>query len=126
MLVALLMAFFLGGAGSGGGILTRTMLEDIDVRLQQEISDPARAKKVAGEVAGLRDELKRFEKTFAESGKALTKTYEDHAAGAVTIQAELDALDSAWEAAHSRALDHRFAIKENMTREEWGKVFGGR
>jgi hypothetical protein len=127
MLAALLMAFLLGGAaGTFGGILNQAMLEDVDGRVQQAIADPARAERASLEIGALRSELKDFEKAFGKSSKNLTKIYKDHEADALMMRAELDALDSGWEAAQARALDHRFAIKESMTRDEWRATFQDR
>jgi uncharacterized protein HemX len=124
MLAAILMAFFLGGAGGVfGGILTQSILEDAEGRMQQTIDDPARAEQAATLVKELSSEIKRFDKTFGKSGKALTKIYKNHAAEEGALQAQLDALNTDWEAAQGRALDLRFDVKEVMTREEWERTF---
>ncbi len=124
MLAALLMAFFLGGSGGTfGAIVDRAMLEDVGDRLQQTVSDPAKAEQATSELKALRSELKRFEKVFSKSGKALTKSYKDHGANTIAIRTQLDTLNSEWESAQSRALDHRFAIREQMTRDEWRATF---
>jgi hypothetical protein len=39
------------------------------------------------------------------------------------MQAQLDALNTDWEAAQTRAIEHRFKIREQMTLEEWQAVF---
>lgn len=126
MLAALLMMFFLGGAAAGGGVLTQAMLDDVDDRIQAAVTDPARKELMAAELDGLRSELKQFEKQFGKSSKSLAKLYRDYGADAIAMRAELDTFDADWEAAQSRALDHRFALRESMTREEWIQVFGDR
>lgn len=123
MIAALLIAFFLGGSGGSGTALTQELLEDFDDRSQQVIADPARAKAVTAEVAAISDELKRFNKAFAKSGRSLSKSYKDHSADSASMQAQLDLLDADWEAAQARAIDHRFNIREQMTPEEWQAVF---
>lgn len=126
MLAALLMMFFLGGAAVGGSLLTQPMLDDVDERVQAAVTDPARMERAASELDGMRSELEQFEKQFGKSSKSLTKLYRDHGADAIAMRAELDTLDSDWEAAQSRTLDHRFALRDSMTREEWIQVFGNR
>lgn len=126
MLAALLMFFFLGGAGVHGTVLTPAMLDDLDARMEAALVDPVRTERAAAQNDALRAELKQFEKTYGKSSKTLTKLYRDHAADAIAMRAELDALDSHWEAAQSRALDHRFALRDSLTREEWEAVFGDR
>lgn len=123
MLAALLIAFFLGGSVGAGALLTQDMLEDFDRRAQQVVADPARAEAITREVAALSTELKHFDKALAKSSKALNALYTDHSAGASSVQAELDALNSAWEAGQANVLDHRFNIREQMTQEEWASTF---
>lgn len=123
MLAALLIAFFLGASGASGAILTQGAIKDFDERAQQAIADPARAELVSAEVAAMGVELKHFNKTFAKSGKSLTKSYKDHGADSAGMQAQLDALNTDWEAAQTRAIEHRFKIREQMTLEEWQAVF---
>ncbi|MCM0612066.1 hypothetical protein KFJ24_06200 [Marinobacter sediminum] len=119
MLVAIIVAFFLGGPNASGAILTQDMLKSFERLAQQEITDTARAEAVMQEVAALRDELKKFDKTFAKSGKVLTELYKDHDAGPASLQVQLDLLNDEWETAQSLALDHRFAIRDQMTKDEW-------
>ncbi|PPI85361.1 hypothetical protein KEHDKFFH_02675 [Marinobacter maroccanus] len=119
MLVAIIVAFFLGGPNASGAILTQDMLKSFERLAQQAITEPARAEVVMQEVAALRDELKQFDKTFAKSGKVLTELYKDHDAGPADLQAELDLLNDEWEAAQSLALDRRFVIRDHMTEDEW-------
>lgn len=119
MLVAIIIAFFLGGPSASGAILTQDMLKSFERHAQQEITDPARAEAVLQEVAVLREELKQFDKTFAKSGKELTELYKDHEAGPASLQVQLDLLNAEWEAAQSLALDHRFVIRDQMTKDEW-------
>lgn len=125
MLAALLVAFFLGGAASGA-LLTEDMLKDFNHRAEQVVVDPVRSDAITKEVASLHDELKAFNKVLAKSSKSLNAYYKDHSAGADGIQAELDVLNSAWAAAQSRVLDHRFNIRDQMTPEEWQAVFAGK
>jgi hypothetical protein len=125
MLAALLVAFFLGGAAASGALLTEDMLKDFMQRAEKVVVDPVRVEAVAKEVTSLHDEVKDFNKVLAKSSKSLNAYYKDHSAGTAGIQAELDALNSAWVAAQSRVLDHRFNIRDQMTSEEWRAVFAG-
>jgi hypothetical protein len=124
MLVALMMAFLLGGGGAGGAILTSETVKQLGKEIQTEVSDPLQAEAAAGTLAELKSEIKGFEKTFAKSGKQLTKLYKDHAAGADEMQAALDELNTSWKASQDKAIDLRFELKESLTEEEWAAVFG--
>lgn len=119
MLAAILIAFFLGGSSASGAILTQDMLKSFERLAMEVINDPDRAEVVAQEVVALQRELKQFDKTFAKSGEILSGLYVDHDAGSESMQAELDRLNTKWEAAQNLALDHRFAIRNAMTKEEW-------
>jgi hypothetical protein len=125
MLAALLVAFFLVGAAASGALLSEDMLNDFMNRAEQAVVDPVRVGAVTKEVTSLHDELKAFNKVLAKTGKSLSAHYRDHSAAAAGMQAELDALNSAWVAAQSRVLDHRFNIRDQMTPEEWRAVFAG-
>ncbi len=125
MLVALMMAFLLGGGGAGGAILTPGTVKQLDKEIQAEVNDPARAEAAAETLSELKGEIKGFEKTFAKSGKHLTKLYKDHSAGGDQMRSVLDELNAGWEASQGRAIDLRFALKESLTEEEWAAVFGG-
>ncbi|WP_100640915.1 hypothetical protein [Marinobacter salexigens] len=122
MLVALLVAFFLGGPNASGAILTQDMLKSFEKFAQHEITDPDRAEAVLLEVKALQKELKQFDKMFAKSGKVLSKLYEDHDSGPASLQAQLDLMNEDWETTQSLALDHRFAIRDQMTKHEWNTV----
>lgn len=124
MLVALLMAYLLGGGGTSGAILTTTSVKQIDKQIEAAVSDPARAEAAAATVADLKTEIKRFEKKFAKSGKQLTKLYKDHDADGNQMSAVLDELNAGWETSQKRAIDLRFDLKESLTEEEWAAVFG--
>ena len=122
MLAALLLAFFLGGSSASGAILTQDMLKRFESVSMGVIGDPGRAKAVKEELLALRSELKQFDKTFAKSGDVLSDLYKDHDAGSKSMQAHLDLLNAEWEAAQNLALEHRFAIRDAMTKEEWATV----
>jgi len=119
MLAAILIAFFLGGPSASGAILTQDMLKSFERIALQEINDPDRAEIVVQQVDALKSELKQFDKTFAKSGEILSDLYKDHDARSDSMQAQLDQLNAEWESAQNLALDHRFAIRDAMTQEEW-------
>ena len=128
MLIALLTAFFLlmgGGAGVMGGALTPAAVKQIGKQVEVAVTDPARAEAAAETVAELKTEIKAFEKTFARSGKELTKLYKDHSRDAGQMLAVLDALNTDWEATQQRGIDLLFELKKSLTKEEWAAVFGG-
>ena len=124
MLLALLAAYLLGGGGASGAILSVPAVKQTEASVEANVADPGRAEAAAAELAAMKAEVKAFEKTFARSGKQLTKLFKDHGAGAAEMQAVLDALNGDWEEAQSEALEIRARLKEQLAREEWDAVFG--
>ena len=124
MLVALLMAYLLGGGGSvTGGILSSGTAKELGKQIEAAVEDAARAKAAATSMAELRAEITGFEKRFTESGKALADIFKDHEAGGDAMLAVLEELNTDWEALQRRTIDLGFEIKQSLTREEWAEVF---
>ena len=75
MLVALLMAFLLGGGGAGGAILTAETVKQLGKEIQAEVSDPARAEDAAEAGDEFKVEIKGFEKGLNNSPEGLNKGF---------------------------------------------------
>ena len=127
MIWALLAAYFLGGGvgGVSGSMLTTAALDQLSKQTATVVVDPARAAAAQQTLAELRKEVKAFEKTFARSGKQLTRSYKDHAADFDQALAILDDLNSGWAVSQQRALDLRFELRASLTEEEWAALFAG-
>lgn len=126
MIWALLAAYFLGGAGGiSGSALTTTGVKQLSELATELIEDPDRSEAAQQALKELGKEVKVFEKAFIRSGKQLTKSYKDHAAGPDQALAILDDLNSGWKASQQHALDLRFELRESMTEAEWAALFGG-
>jgi len=123
MLMALLAAYFLGGGGVAGSILTSASVKNLSSQVEMVVDDPARADQAQELFAQLRKEVKAFEKGFAKSGKRLTKAYKDHAADVAEALLVLDELNSGWTQSQQSALDLRFELKELLTEDEWAALF---
>lgn len=125
MLMALLAAYLLGGGGLGGSILTPAAVKQMSKQVEVTVVDPARAEAAAETLAGLKVEIKGFDKKFAKSDKELTKLYKDHGADGDQMLAVLAELNADWEGSQQRGIDLRFELRESLTEEEWAAVFGG-
>lgn len=117
--------YFLGGgaAGISGGALTPTAVEQLSARAAIVVEEPARAEAAQSTLAELKRETAAFEKEFAASSKAIKRSYSDHAAERAEIEAVLDQLNRNWERGQERALDLRFELREQLTREEWTALY---
>ena len=117
--------YFLGGgaAGISAGTLTPTAVEALSERIAIVVADPARAEAAQATLVELKRETTVFEKKFAASGKAVKRSYRDHAADRAEIEAVLDQLNRDWERGQERTLDLRFELREQLTREEWAALY---
>ena len=116
--------FFGGGAGAiDAGALTPAAVEELSARVAIVVEDPARAEAARSTLDELRKEVVAFDKKFAASGKAVTRSYRDHAADRADIEAVLDQLNRDWERGQERALDLRFEFRDKLTREEWASLY---
>lgn len=116
--------FFGGGAGAiNAGALTPAAVEALSDRVAIVVEDPRRVKAAQSTLAELEAEVAAFGKVFTASGKAISRSYRDHAAPRAEIEAVLDELNRDWQRGQERALDLRFELKAQLTREEWAALY---
>ena len=125
MFWAFMYWYFLGGgaAGINAGALTPMAVEALSDRVAIVVEDPVRADAARSTLADLKKNAVAFEKTFAASGKAVKRSYRDHGADRAEIEAVLEQLNRDWERGQERALDLRFELREQLTREEWNALY---
>jgi len=125
MFWALMAWYFLGGSTvASGSVLTSAGVADLEERVAILVEDPIRQQSAARTLKDLRASVKSFEKTFAKSGKQLKRLYVDHADNRDEALAIFDDLNSEWEAGQKRALDARFALRDQLTEDAWQALFG--
>ena len=125
MFWAFMYWYFLGG-GAGGidaGALTPAAVEELSDRIEIVVEDSARAEAAQTTLDDLKTEVTAFGKKFPASGKAISRSYRDHAADRAEIEAVLDELNRDWERGQERALDLRFELRDQLTREEWAALY---
>ena len=125
MFWAFMYWYFFGGGASGinAGVLTPEAVEQMSDRVEIAIEDPGRADDAQAVLKALKEEVLDFENMFADSGKAIERSYRDHAAEKAEIEAELDELNRDWASAQERVLDLHFELREHLTREEWAALY---
>ena len=125
MFWAFMYWYFFGGgaAGISAGALTPSAVHEMGERVAIVVEDPARAAAAQATLKDLRKEAAAFEKKFTATGKAVSRSYRDHAADRAEIEAVLDQLNRDWERGQERALDIRFELREQLTREEWAALY---
>lgn len=116
--------FFGGGAGAiDAGMLTPEAVEELSDRIEIVVDDSARAEAAQTTLDDLKTEVAAFGKKFTASGRAISRSYRDHAAERAEIEAVLDELNRDWERGQERALDLRFELRDQLTREEWAALY---
>ena len=124
MIWALLAMYFLGGSVGSGAILTSTGVAELQKQVLVVTNDEARAKRASAILDELRKEVITFEKAFAKSGRQLNKLYKDPRDNGQAALDILDDLNATWESGQERALDARFALRDELSQDEWDKLFG--
>jgi hypothetical protein len=116
--------FFGGGAGGiEAGALTPAAVEELSDRIAIVVEDPVRAESAQSILEDLRKDVVAFDKKFAAAGKVVRRSYRDHEADRAEIEAVLDGLNRDWQRGQERALDLRFELREQLTREEWAALY---
>jgi len=125
MIWAMLAAYFLGGGMGGvhGSLLTSTMVKELSLLAETVIVEPERAGTVKSTFEALRNEIRRYERKFARSGRQLNRSYKDHEADREQVLSILSDLNNDWETMQNRAIELRFELRDQMTEEEWKKLF---
>jgi hypothetical protein len=123
MIWALLAWYFLGGVTTTGAVLRSADVADLQESAATVIEDESRRQSVDETLVDLRVAAKDFEKSFARSGKQLNRLYEDHTDNQQQALTILQELNREWEAGQGHALDARFALRDQLTEDEWAALF---
>lgn len=124
MVLFLLTWYFLGGGTGSAMVLTSSGVDGLAERTAVIVEDETRRKAAVRTLKGLEKDVRAFEKAYTASGKQLNKLYRDHDGGREEALFLLDALNAQWAEGQKRALDARFALRKQLTEEEWSALFG--
>lgn len=124
MIMAMLVMYFLGGSVGSGAILTSAGVNELQKEVMAVMEDEARSHTANTILEELRKEVITFEKAFAKSGRQLNKLYKDPRDNGQVALDILDDLNAIWESGQERALDARFALRDELSQDEWNKLFG--
>ena len=122
MLIAIIVAFLLGG-GAGG---VMAYISDTRADAKVVIEDKDRRSEAMATLKRMEKEAAVLQKQSGKRFKQLGKALQDHEA----TKAEIDAI---WSEHFERVdtfnremIDLRFELREHVTREEWQQLFGNR
>ena len=124
VLIILVGMLFLGGATLAAGVFgTGKSLDDVEKAVNKQVADESR-RNAAGKVIGLwSSDVNGFLEQSKDRQEALARLMRRHDATRPEFTAFLSAQASANDEVEQHVLDYRFALKQQLTREEWGRVF---
>ena len=107
----------------GGGGLDLYSLEYLQPKIEQYVVAEDRQDILIDLLKAEQKKQKEFNKQATTSGKKMLKINKDQDATAAEFSATSDSIEQQLLNMQERQITLRFALKENMTREEWAAVF---
>lgn len=107
----------------GGGDLDLYSLEYLQPKIEQYVVAEDRQDILVDLLKDEQDKQKEFNKQATTIGKKMLKINKDYDATAAEFSAASDEVEQQLLNMQERQITLRFALKENMTREEWEAVF---
>ena len=107
----------------GGGGLDLYSLEYLQPKIEQYVVAEERQDILIDLLKAEQKKQKEFNKQATTSGKKMLKINKDQDATAAEFSAASDSIEQQLLSMQERQLTLRFALKENMTRDEWAAVF---
>ena len=119
MLIALITILFLGGASTG----VLDYIADTKDNIKQVMPKGDEQKAALATVKAMKKRSKARNKVAKNTAKALDKAYEDHAGGGTEVDTIWNELFVEIGRYNNDMLDLRFELKEQISREDWEKIF---
>ena len=107
----------------GGGGMDLFSLEYLQPKIEQYVVAEDRQDLLVDLLKAEQKNQKEFNKQATTAGKKMLKINKDYNANAAEFSAVSDDIEQQLLAMQERHITLRFALKENMTREEWESVF---
>lgn len=123
MLSSMLTVFLLGGGLMGGTILNPAEVDMLTERVELSVGDPARVRTASALLDELLAEVTNYDKVFVQSGEEISELYRDHNADSRQMLKTLEALNVEWYVSQYRSIKLRDKLKEEITADEWARVF---
>jgi len=112
---------FLGGSSSG----VLDYIADTKANIKQVMPKGDQQKAALTTVKAMKKRSKSRNKVAKNTAKALDKAYEDHAGGGKEVEAVWNELFVEMGQYNHDMLDLRFELKEQISRDDWEKIFSG-
>lgn len=124
VLVLLLVALMGGSSLMAVGMMgTGRSVDEIADSVNQHVHDKSRRKAAEAVLEAWKEDGERFLKGNAKRREQLLKHLHQHSTTREELHLLLSEIRSAHHQVQKTTLDHRFALKAQLTREEWQRVF---
>ena len=107
----------------GGGGLDLYSIEYLQPKIEQYVVAEDRQDILVDLLKAEQKKQKAFNKQATTAGKKMLKINKDYDATAADFSAVSDGIEKQLLSMQERHITLRFALKKNMTREEWASVF---
>ena len=107
----------------GGGGLDLYSIEYLQPKIEQYVVAEDRQDILVDLLKAEQKKQKAFNKQATTAGKKMLKINKDYDATAADFSAVSDGIEQQLLSMQERHITLRFALKKNMTREEWASVF---
>lgn len=122
MLIAIIVAFLLGG-GAGG---VMAYISDTRADVKVVIEDKDRRSEALAMLKRMEKEAAALEKQSGKRARQLGKALQDHEATDAEVYAIWSEHYERVDAFNREMIDLRFELREHVTRDEWQQLFGDR
>ena len=124
ILIIYLTTLFVGGSSVVLGTLaTGKPIKEIEKSIKTHITEPSRQQQLLTLLKQWKVEGKQQQKLYSKQRKTLLGLIKNHAADTSAFKSKTVELLDMDKRTAKRLLDIQYGLRENMTREEWDKIF---
>jgi hypothetical protein len=120
MLAAILAWFLLSSSGSSPLFVS---MQEVQASIKADVGDKARRSELLSVIDEAEKTTKEYGKTMGKLTEEFTGLVQSHATQTADIQPLLKKSREDTEAYQDQMVSYLFALKKNMSREEWAGVF---
>jgi hypothetical protein len=120
MLAAILAWFLLSSSGSSPLFVS---MQEVQASIKADVGDKARRSELLSVIDEAEKTTKEYGKTMGKLTEEFTGLVQSHATQTADIQPLLKKSREDTEAYQDQMVSYLFALKKNMSREEWDRVF---
>ena len=125
ILIIYLTSLFIGGSSLAVGMLaTGKTIKDLEKGVKSHVTEPERQEKALSLLEQWGKEGKQLQKTYKAQRETLLDLIKQYDAEKSSFQSSIREAVTTDSSTSKRLLDIQYALRENMTKKEWDRVFG--